>query len=71
MMISAMLQSGSAKNALLVLSCSMKNKEQGDPNRPATATTDSSLQIADKLKLCDITCPWQVKQEIIITHQTR
>lgn len=51
-MISAMLRSGTPRNALLVLSCSLNNE--------GTTPTKSTLEIADKLKLCDISCPWQV-----------
>ena len=66
-MINAMLRSGSPRNALLVLSFFVDKKTE-DTNTPAetdaqtpSATNDSSLDVADKLKLCNISCPWQVR----------
>ncbi len=65
--INGMLQSGSPRNALLVLSCyvddantSFTTVTTNDTQRTSSTTNDSSLEIADKLKLCDISCPWQV-----------
>ena len=59
-MINAMLRSGSPKNALLVLSCHLQR--EGDKPNSGFPANDSSLEIADKLKLCDISCPWQVRE---------
>ena len=65
-MIKAMLCSGSPRNALLILSCSLQKQEDttaantdGD-KKPSPPSNDSSLKVADKLELCDISCPWQV-----------
>lgn len=54
-MLKAMLHSGAQRAPLLVLSCQFQSAEVEDVN-----STMPSLDVADRLKLCDINHPWQV-----------